>query len=180
MSVYISYIFWWKASLCRSWYWKNNTCFNNCITGNIVEILVVICNLPATSRWWFQIFFEFSPRKLGKISTQFDLHIFFPVGWFNHQLETVIVHPSTPYFALVNLLVTRDKQTSPCPTEKPGALYHSTREWQPLSFRQLWESAFLGPSAEETHSLWCPSTSASTISWGLGCLSFWVRGLIRM
>ena len=32
-----------------------------------------------------QRFFEFSPRKLGKIS-HFDEHIF-QMGWFNHQLE---------------------------------------------------------------------------------------------
>jgi len=34
--------------------------------------------------WWFQIFLQFSSRKLGKM-IQFDDHIF-QIGWFNHQL----------------------------------------------------------------------------------------------
>ena len=35
------------------------------------------------SRWWFQISFIFTPGE----RIQFDLRIFFQVGWFNHQLE---------------------------------------------------------------------------------------------
>ena len=41
-------------------------------------------------RCWFQIFLEFSPRKLGH-DFQFDLRIFFQMGWFNHQLEKLIL-----------------------------------------------------------------------------------------
>ena len=33
------------------------------------------------TRWWFQIFFI---CKLGEM-IQFDLRIFFKLGWFNHQ-----------------------------------------------------------------------------------------------
>ena len=38
------------------------------------------------ARWWFQIHFLCSSRKLGKWSNFSS--IFFPMGWFNHQLET--------------------------------------------------------------------------------------------
>ena len=37
----------------------------------------------------FQIFFQFSPRKLGKMSTLTS--IFFQMGWFNHQPGNVII-----------------------------------------------------------------------------------------
>ena len=43
---------------------------------------------PATrTRWWFQIFFIFSP-KIGEDS-HFDEHIF-QMGWFNHQPENFV------------------------------------------------------------------------------------------
>ena len=41
----------------------------------------------STSRMWFQIFCNCSPRKLGKSSTHFDLRIVFRWGWFNHHLD---------------------------------------------------------------------------------------------
>ena len=41
-------------------------------------------NLCQITRWWFQIFFIFTP-KIGEDS-HFDL-IFFIMGWFNHQLD---------------------------------------------------------------------------------------------
>ena len=40
----------------------------------------------AKTRWWFQIFLEFSPRTLGKMNPFWLAHIF-QMGWFNHQLE---------------------------------------------------------------------------------------------
>ncbi len=38
------------------------------------------------SRWWFHIFWEFSPRFVGKWFIQFDGSHIFQMGWFNHQL----------------------------------------------------------------------------------------------
>ena len=38
-----------------------------------------------TARWWFPIFFIFTPKKRGRW-TYFDEHIF-QMGWFNHQLD---------------------------------------------------------------------------------------------
>ena len=57
--------------------------------------LLVPCALHEVLAWmtcyldaaWFQIFLEFSPRNLGKIS---NLTHIFQMGWFNHQL--VIIH----------------------------------------------------------------------------------------
>ena len=43
-------------------------------------------DFPMSSRWWFQIFFIFTP-KIGEI-IQFDEHIF-QMGWFNHHLVLV-------------------------------------------------------------------------------------------
>ena len=40
--------------------------------------------IPIITRWWFQIFFTFTPN-LGEM-IQFDEHIF-RMGWFNHQLD---------------------------------------------------------------------------------------------
>ena len=49
------------------------------IGWNIMMVLVPKKN----PRWWFQISFMFTPGE----RIQFDLSIFFQVGWFNHQLE---------------------------------------------------------------------------------------------
>ena len=56
--------------------------------------------LGSSGQWWFSWplmkqlgggtsnIFYFSPRKLGKIRSQFDLRIVFQMGWwFNHQLD---------------------------------------------------------------------------------------------
>ena len=43
--------------------------------------------MKITSRWWFQIFFLFTPIYLGKIFTHFDDSNIFQMGWFNHQLD---------------------------------------------------------------------------------------------
>ncbi len=40
------------------------------------------------TRWWFQIFLEFSPPIWGR-NYQFDDHIF-QMGWFNHQPVKVL------------------------------------------------------------------------------------------
>ena len=48
--------------------------------------------IPFT-RWWFQnmLFLFFTPKILGGRWTQFDLSIFFQMGWFNHQPD--MLHP---------------------------------------------------------------------------------------
>ena len=53
---------------------------------------VPFTNLPKTvylkgiPGWWFQYFFIFSPRKLGKMPI---LPNIFEMGWFNHQLDPI-------------------------------------------------------------------------------------------
>ena len=50
---------------------------------------------PTNPRRWQLKDFLFSPRKLGKMFTHFEEHIF-QMGWFNHQPETLFrFHPET-------------------------------------------------------------------------------------
>ena len=43
--------------------------------------------LRVKTRWWFQIFFLNMFIPIYGEMIQFDLRIFFKMGWFNHQLE---------------------------------------------------------------------------------------------
>ena len=40
-------------------------------------------SIEELTRWWFQIFFEFSPQTLGKMNQFWGAY--FSTGWFNHQ-----------------------------------------------------------------------------------------------
>ena len=56
------------------------------ITNQLISPLSRVVPLKKWgTRWWFQIFFMFTPKILGN-DFQFDEDIFH-MGWFNQQLE---------------------------------------------------------------------------------------------